>query len=75
MSYFNYHAKVQKLIKDGCLVSFHFENNYKNIGNALILNFKYMILPVREKWFDYYLDLIYSTYSVKEENSVFYTDV
>ena len=66
MTYFNYHAKVKKLIYDGELKSFYFDENYKKIGRALILDFGFKTYPIREKWFDFYIDLIKELYTVEQ---------
>ncbi len=59
MSYFNYHAKAKKLIKEGQLVSFKFFENYNNISPALVLFFKSnKPMPIRENHFEEYLKLI-----------------
>ena len=73
MKYFNYHAQVQKLIKNGLLLSYHFDNNYKKIGMAMILNFKYKTYPIREGWFDFYKDYIFELYNVKKHGELYIT--
>ena len=40
MAYFNYHAKIKKLIEDKELVSFEIVENWNNIKPALVLYFK-----------------------------------
>ena len=73
MTYFNYHAKVQKLIKDGLLKSYYFVEKYKNIGKVIVLDFDYINLPIREQWFEYYLDLINMLYITELKNNIFFT--
>lgn len=73
MAYFNYHAKLKRLIQDGYLISYCYKNNYKKIGNVLILNFGYKTYPIREKWFNYYLEFIKCIYQIKRQNKVFIT--
>ena len=40
MSYFNYHAKVKKLILSGLLERYEFVDDYNGIKPALVLYFK-----------------------------------
>lgn len=61
MAYFNYHATAKKLIKDGKLISYSIKEKHGNIAPALVLIFcdqKHPIMPIREKHFDEYLNLI-----------------
>ncbi|WP_085248061.1 thermostable hemolysin delta-VPH [Gilliamella mensalis] len=59
MSYFNYHAKAKKLIKDGHLVSYKFVDNWNGIKPALILYFKDANpMPIREYRWNEYLTLL-----------------
>ena len=47
--YFNYHAKLKKLIVDGHLVRFETVENYNGISPALVLYFDNAPpMPVRE---------------------------
>ena len=56
--YFNYHAKVKKLIKDGRLVSFGFYENWNGISPALVLFFyDEKTMPIREYRWQEYLEL------------------
>ncbi len=56
--YFNYHAKVKKLIKDGRLVSFGFYENWNGISPALVLFFyDEKPMPIREYRWQEYLEL------------------
>ena len=54
--YFNYHAKLKKLIVDGHLVRFETLENYNGISPALVLYFDNAPpMPVREhKWEEYF---------------------
>lgn len=61
MSYFNYHAKVKKLIRDKKLKNYYLVEEYHGIRPALILEFndeKYKILPIRFHRWEEYFDLI-----------------
>ena len=56
--YFNYHAKVKKLINDGRLVSFGFYENWNGISPALVLFFDdEKPMPIREYRWQEYLEL------------------
>lgn len=57
--YFNYHAKIKKLINQGELVKFEIVENYHGIKPAMILHFKNNPpMPVREYRFEEYLNII-----------------
>ena len=59
MSYFNYHARAKKLIKNGELLYYTIVENYNNISPALVLYFKnHKPMPIREHKFDEYLELL-----------------
>ena len=59
MSYFNYHAKAQNLIKDGHLVKFEIVEKWNNTAPALVLYFdNNRPIPIRAHRFDEYLKLI-----------------
>ena len=59
MGYFNYHAKVKNLIKQGQLVSYEFVDEYNKISPALLLRFKDgSVYPIREHRFEEYLLLL-----------------
>ncbi|OCG03258.1 thermostable hemolysin delta-VPH [Gilliamella sp. wkB112] len=59
MSYFNYHAKAKKLIKDGLLVRYEFVDKWNGIKSALVLYFKdTKPMPIREYRWQEYLSLI-----------------
>lgn len=57
MSYFNYHATAQSLIRQGKLTSFYYVRRHNRISPALVLLFddvKHPVMPVRrEKWAEY----------------------
>ena len=62
MTYFNYHAKAQKLIKEGKLTHYKFCQEYHKISPALLLFFEGgLVMPIREHRFAEYLALIEST--------------
>lgn len=54
--YFNYHAKIKKLIADGHLARFEIVENHNGISPALVLYFDNgPPMPVREyKWGEYF---------------------
>lgn len=55
MAYFNYHAKVKKLVEAGELKKAVFVEKYKNISPALVLIFKNDApMPIREYRFKEY---------------------
>lgn len=59
MSYFNYHAKAKKLIKNGELVYYTILDDYNGIKPALVLYFKNnKPIPIRQKHFEEYLELL-----------------
>lgn len=59
MGYFNYHARVKKLIIEGHLVDFEIVENYKKIGKVMLLVFdNNKPIPIREYRFEEYSDLI-----------------
>lgn len=63
MSYYNYHAHVKKLIKEGKLKKWIIVPNYKGISPALLLFFedgKHPIMPIRKHRFEEYLEIISS---------------
>lgn len=58
MTYFNYHAKIKRLISQGEFVRFEIVDNYNGIKPAMILYFKNnRPMPVREYRFDEYLQI------------------
>ncbi|OTQ27262.1 thermostable hemolysin delta-VPH [Gilliamella apicola] len=61
MSYFNYHAKAKRLIKDGHLVGYEFVDNWNGIKPALVLYFdEANPMPIREYRWQEYLPLLNS---------------
>ena len=59
MGYFNYHAKVKKLISQGELCCYEIVESYHNIAPCMILFFKsHPPMPIREHRFQEYLDII-----------------
>ena len=74
MTYFDYHAKVKKLIKEGKLKSYYFDKSYNNIGFALVLCFDGKKYPIREERFLEYFDLIGSLYNIKKTDDMFVTE-
>ena len=73
MAYYNYHAKIKNKIKDGKLSYYYFDDEYKNIGFALVLCFNNEKYPIREKRFTEYFDLIGSLYFTKVSENFYYT--
>ena len=73
MSYFNYHAKVKRMITEGKLQKYYFDADYKNIGFALVLCFNDKKFPVREKRFQEYFAIIGKHYSIHQIDDVCYT--
>ena len=69
--YFNYHAKVRKLIEDGHCLGFEFFAKYHEISPCLLLYFDNdKPMPIREHKFDEYLFLLakYGVEELKKEN-------
>ena len=57
--YFNYHAKVKKLIKEKQLLYYTFMDNYNGISPALVLFFKNSKpMPIRQHKFEEYLKIL-----------------
>ena len=58
MGYFNYHATVKKLIKDGKLIEYRFLAEYNGIKDVLLLVFNdrvHPFMPIRkERWHEYF---------------------
>lgn len=64
--YFNYHAKLKRLIREGHCISFEFVETYHGISPCLVLNFDNgSSFPVREHHFQEYQFLLMK-YDVKE---------
>ncbi len=53
--YFNYHAKVKKLIYEGKLIGYEFLDEYNGISPVLLLHFdQHNSIPIRDyKWEEY----------------------
>ena len=59
MGYFNYHAKVQRKIKNGELIKFEIVDEHNGIKPAMLLYFSDgTVMPIREHMFDEYLKLL-----------------
>ena len=61
MPYFNYHAKIKRLIREGKLCGYYFAERHGKISPALVLLFDddvHPVLPVREHRFDEYLRIL-----------------
>ena len=58
--YFNYHAKIKKLISENHLTGYQFAENFNNISPALIFFFDcHPPMPVRKhKWQEYKIFLV-----------------
>lgn len=56
MSYFNYHAKIRKLIKQGDCIGASLLYKYHNISPAMVFYFKtHSPMPVRDyRWQEYF---------------------
>ena len=59
MGYFNYHAKIKRLIYEGHLVNFEIVEKWNGISPALVLYFdNEKPMPIREYRWNEYFDLI-----------------
>ena len=57
--YFNYHAKIKRLIKEGHLIDYEFLDEYRGIRPVLLLYFdNNRPMPIREYKWDEYLPLL-----------------
>ena len=64
--YFNYHARVKRLIKEGRAIGYEFLDSYHNISPCLLILFKdEKAMPIRVDRFDEYLKLL-REYDVKQ---------
>lgn len=55
--YYNYHAKIKKLILDGHLVDFVFYNKWNNISNCYVIFFdNHKPMPIRNYKIEEYLN-------------------
>ena len=73
MPYFDYHARVKKMIREGKLQKYWFDKCYKNMGFCLLLNFGEKTYPIREEKFFDYFELIGDNYSITQVGAVFIT--
>jgi len=61
VSYFNFHATVKKLIREGKLIGFYFTSRHNAISPALVLLFddaRHPVMPIREGRWNSYLPLL-----------------
>ena len=59
MSYFNYHAKAQRLIAQGHLTDYAIVDNWNGISPALVLYFdNNRPMPIREYMWDVYFKIL-----------------
>ena len=66
--YFNYHAKVKKLIKEDKVVKIEFFKSYNNISPAMVIYFKNNPpMPIREHKWEEYLKLLNETNFIEKE--------
>lgn len=67
--YFNYHAKVKKLINEGELLFYSYYKNYNNISPALVLFFKnHKPMPIRSYRFNEYIPLLKGKKFIKSDD-------
>lgn len=66
--YFNYHAKVKRLLKEDVVTEVKFFKNYNNIKPAMVIYFKNNPpMPIREhKWEEYFELLNQANFNKKE---------
>jgi len=63
MSYFNYHAKIKKLLRENKLLFYEIVDEYHGIKPALLLHFSNgEIYPIREHKFNEYLEILSKLY-------------
>lgn len=66
--YFNYHAKVKRLIKEGEVVKIEFFKSYNKISPAMVIYFKNNPpMPIREHKWEEYLKLLNETNFIEKE--------
>ncbi len=59
MSYYNYHAKIKRLIEEKNLINWEIVENWNNIKPALVLYFKNnKPMPIREYRWSEYLEIL-----------------
>ena len=76
MTYFNYHAKLKGLIKNGDCISVSLLYRYNNIKPAMVFYFKsHKPMPVRDYRWQEYFTLI-KLYNIKLDNpdNLYYDD-
>ena len=73
MAYFSYHNKIKNLLKQGKLKLYYFDQNYKNIGFCMVLDFNDKHYPIREDKFDIYFELIGKYYTTKKVDEFYQT--
>lgn len=67
--YYNYHMQIKKRLKQGKLKKFELVEKWKDISPALVLYFDdNKKMPVREEYFNEYLELISTLYDNIENN-------
>lgn len=67
--YFNYHAKLKRLIREGHLVEYKIVERHNAVSPALVLYFdNNKPCPVRKEHFTEYIDLIEHIKGSKDEN-------
>lgn len=76
MSYFNYHAKVKSLIKNGACIGASLLYKHNNIKPAMVFYFNnHKPMPIRDYRWDEYFPLI-KEYKIKLNNpdNIYYED-
>lgn len=59
MPYFNYHAKIKKLLREEKLVYYEIVDEYHGIKPALLLYFSTgKVYPIREHRFSEYMEIL-----------------
>ena len=67
--YYNYHMQIKKRLKQGKLKKFELVEKWNDISPALVLYFDdNKKMPVREEYFNEYLELISTLYDNIENN-------
>lgn len=62
MTYYNYHAMVQKKISDGKLVSYKIVDKHNSISPAMLLYFNDgKVFPIRQHKWDEYFEIMSKT--------------
>ncbi len=61
--YYNYHARIAQLLEGGHLTEYKYLDEYNKISPCLLLFFdNHRPMPVREKHFDRYMELVNKYY-------------